>query len=101
MFFIGCNFELLEDSKHKSDYKYRRDLEMTIYLTSASYQVQHPEEKNQLVYYHAGLLGGLRAYEAIKASTSMPWRLMDSLLERRAKGTLMEYVHQQANQNCR
>ncbi len=101
IYFHSCP-DLLEKEKAKSDYPLRRRLEQQMFFSGAAYQVQHREGKDQLAIYHAGLLGGLRAYQSLLArDPSSRWPVMDALLERRAKGSLLEYVHQQANTNCR
>ncbi|HUQ49715.1 MAG TPA: tetratricopeptide repeat protein [Terriglobales bacterium] len=99
IFFIECS-QLLETQKAKSDYVYRKLLEQQMFFSGAAYQVQHLEGKDQLAIYHAGLLGAMRAYEAILAQEPKTrWTVMDGLLERR--NSLREFVHQQANKNCR
>lgn len=104
IFFVSCN-ELMEPEKAKSEYSRRRLLEQQLLFSGAAYQVQHPEGKDQLAIYHAGLLGMLRAYEQILAAApqdpKLHWPVADALLARRAQGSLMQYVHEQATKNCR
>jgi TPR repeat protein len=104
IFFLSCT-QLLERDKAKSDYRNRKFLEQQMTFSGAAYQVQHPEGKDQLAIYHAGLLGAARAYEALLARNpddpAARWPVMDAVLEHRNQGTLRQYVHQQANKNCR
>ena len=100
IYFHSCN-ELLEKQQVKTDYPHRRLLEQQLFFSGAAYQVQHRDGKDQLAIYHAGVVGAMRAYEALLArDPKTRWPVMDALLERRGKD-LMDYVHQQANKNCR
>lgn len=101
IFFISCH-DLMESPKAKSDHPRRAVLEQQMFFSGAAYQVQHLDAKDQLAIYHAGLLGMLRAYEQmIAADPKLRWAVADELLARRADGSLRQYVHQQANKNCR
>jgi hypothetical protein len=68
-----------------------------------AYLVQHPEKvKDQLAIYHAGLLSALATYETVLAlHPDEHWPLLDDLLQKRAAGTLPEFVHAKTNQYCR
>jgi uncharacterized protein len=101
IFFLSCT-NLLELPEAKSDYPHRPLLEQQMRFSGAAYQVQHPERKDQLAIYHAGVLGMARAYEAILAKDPKArWAVMDIVLELRSANALRRYVHQQANKNCR
>ncbi len=101
IFFIGC-YNLMEPEKAKSEHPRRKLLEQQMFFSGAAYQVQHRDGKDQLAIYHAGLLGMLRAYEQILAADPKArWPVADELLARRANGSLTQYVHEQANKNCR
>jgi hypothetical protein len=100
IFFQTCDFFQEENPK---EYRYRNVLFWQLKFSGAAYLVQHPEKtKDQLAIYHAGVLGALRAYEAIlQIHPEQHWPILDSLLQTRAQGGLPEFVHAKANQLCR
>jgi len=63
-------------------------------LSSAAFMIEHPDKvKDEQAVALAGLLGSLKAYEAIlKQDTSARWLYVDHLLSMRDQGKLDDYV---------
>jgi carboxypeptidase Q len=87
----------------KKKYKYGPDLTFQKMASGIAYVVQHPDQpKDAVAEELAAVNGALNAYEAIlkvdpnKGHTEY-W---DSLLKKRADGTLKEFVSDYVNKDC-
>ena len=63
-------------------------------LSSAAYMVEHPDKaKDEQAIALAGLLGALKAYQAIlKQDSASRWAQLDKLIQMREQGKLDDYV---------
>jgi hypothetical protein len=63
-------------------------------LSSAAFMVEHPDKaKDEQAVALAGLLGALKAYQAIlKQDSASRWAHLDKLIQMREQGKLDEYV---------
>jgi hypothetical protein len=63
-------------------------------LSSAAFMIEHPDKaKDEQAVALSGLLGALKAYQAIlKQDAASRWPQMDRLIQMRAKGELDDYV---------
>ena len=71
-------------------------------FAQAAFVMQHPDKKsNLLAQYQAGVEGALRLYENLlksKPKDRQPY--LDNLLQRRAAGTLAEFVKERVSASC-
>jgi len=63
-------------------------------LSSAAFMVEHPDKvKDEQSVALAGLLGALKAYQAIlKQDSAARWAHLDKLIQMREQGKLDDYV---------
>ena len=63
-------------------------------LSSAAFMVEHPDKaKDEQAVSLAGLLGALKAYQAIlKQDSAARWAYLDKLIQMREQGKLDDYV---------
>jgi hypothetical protein len=63
-------------------------------ISSAAYMVEHPDKaKDEQSIATAGLLGSLKAYEAVlKQDSSARWPYLDKIIQKRDQGQLDDYV---------
>jgi hypothetical protein len=63
-------------------------------ISSAAFMIEHPEKaKDEQAIALAGLLGALKAYQAVlKQDSASRWVHLDKLIQMRAQGKLDDYV---------
>jgi hypothetical protein len=71
-----------------------REITMQMVISSAAYMVEHPDKvKDEQAIATAGLLGALKAYEAIlKQDSSARWPYLDKVVLMREQNKLDDYV---------
>jgi hypothetical protein len=71
-----------------------REITMQMIISSAAYMIEHPDKvKDEQAVTVAGLLGSLRAYQAIlKEDPAARWPYVDKLIVMREEGKLDDYV---------
>jgi hypothetical protein len=71
-----------------------REIIMQMIISSAAFMIEHPDKvKDEQAIALAGLLGSLKAYEAIlKQDSAARWAHMDKLIQMRAQNQLDDYV---------
>jgi len=95
---LGLLPDLPKGSKQDSDI-----VATQLMFSSASYAIKHlAEPSDPTDQYQAGVEGSLRAYEALIAARPKDRQTkLDDLVQRRAAGTLTEYVKGRAQQSCK
>ena len=70
------------------------EITMQMVLSSAAFMVEHPDKvKNEQAVTFAGVLGALKAYQAIlKQDPASRWVHLDKLIQMREQGKLDDYV---------
>jgi hypothetical protein len=71
-----------------------REIIMQMIISSAAYMVEHPDKvKDEQSIATAGLLGSLKAYEAIlKQDSTARWPYLDKIVQKRDQGQLDDYI---------
>jgi len=71
-----------------------REITMQMIISSAAYMIEHPDKvKDEQAVTLAGLLGSLKAYQAIlKQDAAARWPYVDKLIVMREEGKLDDYV---------
>jgi hypothetical protein len=94
----GC----LDSADAKEKYKYSPQMTFQKMASAATFTIEHPESKNdEAAQELAAVEGALNAYEAIlKANPKAHSKYWDSMLQKRADGSLKEYVAQYWAQQC-
>ena len=71
-----------------------KEIIMQMIISSAAYMVEHPDKvKDEQSVATAGMLGSLRAYEAIlKQDSSARWPYLDQIIQKRNQGQLDDYI---------
>jgi hypothetical protein len=70
------------------------EIVMQMVISSAAYMVEHPDKvKDEQAIATAGLLGSLKAYEAIlKQDPSARWSYLDKVVQMREQNKLDDYI---------
>ena len=71
-----------------------REIVMQMIISSAAFMVEHPDKvKDEQSIATAGLLGSLKAYEAIlKQDSTARWPYLDKIIQKREQGQLDDYI---------
>lgn len=71
-----------------------REIVIQMTISSAAFMIEHPDKiKDEQAIALAGLLGSLKAYEAIlKQDAASRWPYMDKLILMREQGKLEDYI---------
>ncbi|MBZ5660210.1 MAG: hypothetical protein LAO08_07350 [Acidobacteriia bacterium] len=71
-----------------------REIVMQMIISSAAFMVEHPDKvKDEQSIATAGLLGSLKAYEAIlKQDSSARWPYLDKIVQMREQNKLDDYI---------
>jgi hypothetical protein len=71
-----------------------KEIMMQMIISSAAFMVEHPDKvKDEQAIALAGLLGSLKAYEAVlKQDSSARWPYMDKVIQMREQNKLDDYV---------
>jgi hypothetical protein len=90
---VDVCFDYFGDLPHPSKGHFD-EISKQMVISSAAFMIEHPDKaKDEQAVAMSGLLGALKAYEAVlRKETTARWPLLDKLVRMREQGKLDEYV---------
>ena len=85
------------------NYPYSRVVNLQAMFSAAAFAIEHEDKaRDRIAQYHAGVQGGLRAYEVLaKSRPDAKSAFLDDFLAKRDRGELAEHVAKLANEKCK